>query len=288
MDSLPAGTRSGILLYSAGVFFFAVNDALGKWLVADYGVSQIMFLRMIGACAILIPMALTGRLSLRVRSQYGLHALRVMCSMADTFCFYYATRALPLADVMTFYMAAPLFILALSVPFLGERVGAVRWAAVACGFVGVVIALRPGTDAISPSALIALAGSLMFAATITTTRKLRGTDWRTLVAYQVIGSGLFGAATSAFGWVTPGVGDMGLMATVGIVSMLCFMGITRALALAPASVLAPLQYAAILWAALMGWAVWGDVPRSGIVLGGALIVVSGLVALRPERAVAVA
>lgn len=276
----PAG--AGIALYSLGVFFFAVNDALGKWLIADYSAGQLMAMRSIGAAAVLAVMLWRSGTSLRVSGQYRLHAFRILCSAGDTFAFYYATRALPLADVMAFYMAAPLIIVALSGLLLGERVGLVRWIAVACGFVGVLIALRPGHAALSPSALLALGGAGLFALTITVTRKLRGTDWLTLTAYQVLGTGAVGALTLVLDWTTPDLTDLALMFVVGIVSMLCFMAITRALGLAPASLLAPLQYTSIVWAALMGWMVWGDVPGATTLLGVAVIIVSGLFALRAK------
>ncbi len=280
----PAETGAGILLYSAGIFFFAANDALGKWLVTDYSVGQIMFLRAVGAGIPLAFMLWRRGVGLRVEGQYGLHLLRVLCSAADTFAFYFAARALPLADVMTFYLAAPLMIVGLSGALLGERMGAAHWMAVLAGFAGVVIALHPSAEsAVSASSLMALAGAFMFAGTMVTTRSLRGTHWLTLVAYQVIGSGVVGAAASGFTWVEPGAGDVGLMFAVGIVSMACFIAITKALALAPASLLAPFQYASIVWAAIMGWIVWGDIPTANTLLGVCIIVASGLFVLYRER-----
>ncbi len=272
----PAGSTVGMSLYVVGLFFFAVNDALGKWLVVDYSVGQIMMLRAVGASMLLVPMLLRQRVGLRLDGQLWLHAARIVCSIADTYSFYLSTRALPLADVMTFYLAAPLIIVALSAPLLGERVGIGGWAAVVVGFAGVMVALHPSGDALSPSALVALFGATMFALSITITRKLRGTHWLTLVTHQTIGTGLFGAATCTIVWVTPSLVDAGLMFLVGIVSSACFMCITKALALAPASLLAPLQYTSIIWAVLMGWMFWSDVPTPSILIGIAIIIGSGL------------
>lgn len=279
----PVSHLPGILLFLTGVFFFAINDALGKWLVADYSVSQLMLLRSTGAAVVLAVLIWRTRPSLRLRDQWGLHLLRILCMAGDTFAFYSATRDLPLADVMTFYMAAPLIITALSVPFLGERVGLHRWTAVLIGFCGVVLALRPSGAAFSAAALTALFGATMFALAITTTRKLRDTHWLTLVAWQFAGAGLIGAVGSPFGWVAPGALDVGLMFLVGIVAMACFVCITKAVAIAPASVLAPFQYTVIVWAAILGWLVWGDVPTLQIAIGNAIIVASGLYVLYRER-----
>ena len=177
----------------------------------------------------------------------------VLCAAIDTFAFYYATRFMPLADVMTFYMATPLIVTALSAPLLGEKVERFRWIAVVIGFVGVVIALRPSPQMFSWAAPIALFGATMFALSQTITRELRGVHWLPLVLWQFVGGGLIGAATVPWAWTTPNLFDLGLMALVGVVSMLCFIFIIRALALARAAVLAPLQYSAILWAAILGW-----------------------------------
>jgi S-adenosylmethionine uptake transporter len=273
----------GILMYLAGVFFFAANDALGKWLVHDFSVGEVMLLRSVGAVPVLLVVALVTRSSLVVHDQYGLHLLRIVCLAADSFSFYFATRSMPLADVMTFYMAAPLIITALSTIILREKVRWFRWTAVLVGFIGVVIALQPTGAAFTPAAFIALFGATMFGFSIVITRKLRAASWLPLVTWQFIGSGVIGAAVSSIGWVTPDPVSLALMFLVGIVSAACFVLITKALALAPASLLAPFQYSAILWAAVMGWLVWGDVPTTHIIIGNCVIIASGLVIFWRER-----
>ena len=273
---IPDTAGLGVVLYLAGVALFAVNDALGKWLVADYGVGQLMLLRSIGAGVVLAPMIVSLRLKFIDPRRPGLQALRVLCAAVDTFAFYYATRFMPLADVMTFYMATPLIVTALSALLLGEKVERFRWVAVLIGFVGVLIALRPSPQMFSWAAPIALFGATTFALSQTITRELRGIHWLPLVLWQFIGTGLFGAATIPWVWTTPGLFDLGLMFLVGAVAMLCFIFIVRALSLARASVVAPLQYSAILWAAILGWLIWRDVPTPPIVIGNAIIIGSGL------------
>ena len=202
--------------------------------------------------------------------------MRVLCAAVDTFAFYYATRTMPLADVMTFYMATPLIVTALSAPLLGEKVERFRWVAVLIGFVGVLIALRPSPQMFSQAAPIALFGATTFALSQTITRELRGIHWLPLVFWQFVGGGLIGAATVPWAWTTPSLFDLGLMFLVGAVSMICFIFIVRALALARAAVLAPLQYSAILWAAILGWLIWRDAPTLPIIVGNAIIIGSGL------------
>jgi drug/metabolite transporter (DMT)-like permease len=277
MPTLRSGTAGlGVVLYLAGVGFFAINDALGKWLVKDYGVGQLMMLRSIGAVIVLAPMILSLRVNVIDPRQAPLQGLRILVAAVDTFAFYYATRFMPLADVMTFYMATPLIVTALSAPLLGEKVERFRWIAVLVGFAGVIIALRPSPQMFSWAAPLALFGAVMFALSQTITRELRGVHWLPLVLWQFVGSGLIGAATVPFAWTAPTAFDVGLMALVGVVSMLCFICIVRALALARAAVLAPLQYSAILWAAIMGWLVWRDAPTLPIIVGNAVIIGSGL------------
>ena len=277
MPTPRSGTAGlGVGLYLLGVGFFAINDALGKWLVKDYGVGQLMMLRSIGAVIVLAPMILSLRVNVIDSRRAPLQALRILVAAVDTFSFYYATRFMPLADVMTFYMATPLIVTALSAPLLGEKVERFRWIAVLLGFVGVVIALRPSPQMFTWAAPLALFGAVMFALSQTITRELRGVHWAPLVLWQFVGGGLIGAATVPWAWTTPSLFDLGLMALVGAVSMLCFICIVQALAMARAAVLAPLQYSAILWAALMGWLVWRDAPTPPILIGNAIIIGSGL------------
>jgi len=275
-SSPPAAPGLGVALYLLGVFLFALNDALGKWLVADYGVGQMVMLRSIGAAIVLAPVIATMRVDLFDASQGRLKIVRVFAMAADTFSFYLATRFMPLADVMTFYMAAPLIVIALSAPLLGERVERFRRVAVAVGFVGVVVALRPSPSMFSWASLLALFGASMFALGQVATRKLRRTHWLPLIVWQFAGAGLIGAATTPFSWKTPGGFDLGLMFLLGVVSMICFIFITRALSMARAAVLAPLQYTSIVWATITGWLVWRDAPTWPIVLGNAIIIGSGL------------
>ncbi len=282
-STTSARHTAGIAFYLLGVFLFAANDALGKWLVVDYSVGELLLVRSVGGVAILLVIArYTGR-GLALNGQWGLQAARILFLTGDTYSFYYATRALPLADVMTFYMAAPLIVTALSGPILGEKVGPFRWGAVLLGFVGVLIALAPTSAAFSPSALIALFGATMFALSLTITRKLRDSHWLPLVMWQFVGAGMVGAVSSSFAWEAPDAVDTILMLVVGIVSSFCFVCITRALALAPTALLAPFQYSAIVWAGFLGWLIWHDAPTPRILAGNAIIIGSGLFVLYRER-----
>jgi S-adenosylmethionine uptake transporter len=293
MSANPAFARHslGIFCYLTGVAFFALNDALGKHLVGDYSVAQLLFVRGIGAVAVLVPIMLAMRVSFRLSGPWWMHVARILLQTADSYCFYFATWHLPLVDVMTFYMSAPIILTAISGLFLRERVGPYRWSAVIVGFAGVVIALAPGGEVVSSEkmlgSMIALIGAFVFAVSLAMTRKLRDTHPFSLVVSQFLVGGVIGAILCPLGWVTPPATECGLMLILGIVAAGCFLLIARALALAPASLLAPFQYSAIFWAGLFGWIWWHDEPTPRIILGNAILIASGLFVFYRERRLAV-
>ena len=277
--SLPGENLAvaGILLMLLGYFMFALNDAMGKWLVASYSVGQVLLVRSVGAFLVLSPMIVRQGVSDLVRpARPGLQAMRVLFATLDTALFYAAVVYLPLADVLTFYMAGPIYIAALSHVFLGEKVGWRRWLAIVVGFGGVVIALRPSTASLSLSSLFALLGSLSFAISMILGRRLRGTSDTTLVTLQTLGSLVLGLVLALADWRAPGVLDWAALLLLGVVSCVAHLLITRALKLAPASTLAPLQYTLLLWGVVFGVVFFGDVPDSQLLVGSAIIVLAGL------------
>ena len=277
---------AGVLLMLVGYFMFALNDAMGKWLVASYSVGQVLLIRSIGAFIVLAPMiAKQGSVPLRRLERPELQFLRVLLATADTVFFYAAVIYLPLADVMTFYMAGPIYIAALSHIFLGEKVGWRRWLAIVVGFGGVVVALRPSTASLSLSSLFAVLGSLSFAVSMILGRRLRTTSDTTLVTWQTIGALVMGFVLAVADWRTASSLDWSAMLLLGVVSCMAHLLITRALKLAPASTLAPLQYTLLIWAVVFGVAFFGDVPDSQMLIGSAIIVFAGLFIFHRQKVV---
>jgi drug/metabolite transporter (DMT)-like permease len=268
-----------------GMALFALNDALGKWLVASHSVGQVLLIRSLAALVVLAPFLWSFGLARLIRiDRPGLQALRVMFSTAEVFCFYLAVRDLPLADVMTFWLAAPIYVAAVSPFLLGERVGPRRWLAVALGFVGVLIALAPSGAVSGTATLAAIVGSGCFAAMVITGRTLRGTPDTALVFWQIVGAGLAGAVLAPIAWTAPTAIDWGLLSLVGVVAMLAHICVTRALKLADAALVSPLQYTLLPWAVLFGWVFFADVPTSAMLAGAAIIVAAGFMLLLPDRA----
>ena len=286
MLRLPAA-QLGVLLMLVGMALFSLNDAMGKWLVATYTVGQVLLIRSLAALVVLLPFLWSfGFRRLLAVERPGLQALRVLFATAEVFCFYLAVRDLPLADVMTFWLAAPIYVAAVSPFLLGERVGARRWIAIALGFLGVLIALTPSGAVSGTATLAAMIGSACFAAMVVTGRTLRGTPDTALVFWQLIGAGLAGAVTVPFAWSNPTPPDWALLSLLGVVAMLAHICVTRALKLADAALVAPLQYTLLPWAIVLGWLFFGDTPSPAMLLGGLIIVLAGLVLLLPRRAAA--
>ena len=276
---------AGIALMLLGDFIYSLSDALGKWLVATYSVGQLLLIRSSAALVVLAPFAWrAGRRAFATMPRPRLQILRVLLCSLEVVFFFWAVSYLPLADVTTFYLAGPIFVTALSPFLLGEKIDWKRWAAVLAGFVGVAVAMRPSLASVSSSALVALAGSLCFALLMMVTRAVRGTPDIVLATTQMISTGLFGAALAPFGWVAPSARDTALLALVGIVAMLGLVCVNRSLKLAPTSVVAPYQYSFILWAVILGYLVFGDVPTVPLLIGAAIIVAAGLFLFWHERA----
>jgi drug/metabolite transporter (DMT)-like permease len=266
----------GIGLMLVGVCLFSFGDALGKVLVARYPVSELLLLRATVPLLILLTLIWRHRATLPRLERSGLQLLRMVLSTAEVAAFFVAVVYLPLADVITYYLACPIFVTALSAIVLREKVGWRRWSAVVVGFCGVLIALQPSAQTVTWPALIALGGSFSFAVLMIVTRSLRATPDIVLAATQFAGTFTVGAVVAPFAWRTPGLPDLGLFVLAGSISIVALLCINRALKLAPASVVVPYQYSMILWAVMFGYAVFGDVPSLATILGAAIIICAGL------------
>jgi drug/metabolite transporter (DMT)-like permease len=269
----------------AGIAMFSVNDALGKWLLVDYSVAELLLIRSAAALVLLAPFIRnSGVAAFTTAPRPALQVARVVLSALEVAMFFWAVSYLPLADAVTFYLAGPIYVTALSVVLLGETVGWRRWSAVLVGFVGVVLALRPSAASFTLPALIALGGSIFFAILMITTRMLRETSDTVLVSGQNVATLLFGAAFAPFGWVTPSFRDFMLLSLFGVLSMVALACVNRSLKLAPASVVVPYQYTMIIWAIMLGYAVFGDVPDLLTLAGAAIIIAAGLYIFWREQA----
>ena len=275
---------AGIGLMLLGVFLFSLGDALGKHIVTIYAVGQLLLLRSIAALVLMSPSIWRHRAMFAKIDRPRLQLIRVMLSSAEVVAFFWASIYLPLADIITYYLVSPILVTAVSALFLKEQVGWRRWTAIVIGFAGVLIALRPSAQSLSWPALIALAGSAIFAAQMFITRSLRGTPDVVLAASQFASTLTLGGLLTLFaGWSTPTPHDSALFLVAGCISVGALLSVNRALILAPASVVVPYQYSMIIWATIMGYIVFGDVPSFSTLAGAAIIIAAGFYIFLRER-----
>jgi drug/metabolite transporter (DMT)-like permease len=268
---------AGIGLMLTGIALFSINDALGKWLLTTYSVGELLLVRSAAALVLLAPFLRQVGLAAFTRApRPSLQIARVLLSTLEVAMFFWAVSYLPLADTVTFYLAGPIYVTALSVILLGEKVGWHRWTAVIVGFLGVLLALRPTAASFTLPALIALTGSVFFAFLMIATRVLRETPNTVLIAGQIGGTLLFGVVIGPFGWITPSPRDFALLSLFGALSILALACVNYALKLAAASVVVPYQYTLIVWAILLGYVVFGDAPDAFTLSGAVVIILAGL------------
>jgi len=283
----PPGSANlaGIGLMVLGIFLFCCNDALGKWLLGTYPVWQMLAIRSFAAMLLLAPFIWREGSAVLAAPRPWLQIVRIMLSVAESIMFFIAVTHLPLADTVTFYLAAPIYVTALSALFLKEHVGWRRWSAVVAGFIGVMIALRPSAATLTLPALIAIAGSFCFAVFLIITRMLRGTSDVVMVGGQFAAMLVVSGIAAPFGWIPPSALDFGLLMVLGVVAMAAFACVNRSLKLSAASVVVPYQYTMIVWAVALGWIVFGDVPDAFTLGGAAIIITAGLYILWREQIV---
>jgi drug/metabolite transporter (DMT)-like permease len=274
----------GIALMLLAMLAFSFADAAGKTVVATYSVGQLLVLRALAGLLVLSPLIWRQRKAFVRLERPGLQLARTLIAACEVAVFYLATAYLPLADVITFYLASSLFVSVGAAVFLGETIDRARAIAIVIGFVGVLVALQPSPQSVSWPALIAILASVLFAGLLLLTRFLRNTPDMVLASQQFAGTLLLGAALAPPSWITPAPADLIWFAVSGAVSAVGLLCVNRSLRLAPASVVVPYQYTMIVFAAGFGWLMFGDVPSSATLIGGVIIVGAGLyLGLRERR-----
>ena len=275
-----------IVLMLAAVATFSLMDAGLKLLSAHYPPFQVAALRGASSLPLVLAWALaTTGLAPLLRVRWPLHLLRGALGIAMMASFVYALRTLPLTTAYSIFFIAPLLITALSGPFLGERVGPRRWGAIALGLLGVLVLLRPtGEGVLSLAALAVLLAALMYSVSAITVRLLARSDSTQAMMVWVLALMALGAGLLAWPhWVPIRGADLWLICGVGIAGALGQYAITEAFRLGEASLIAPLEYTALVWGVLLDATLWGVLPDAVTWLGAGIIVASGLYLLRREH-----
>ena len=275
-----------LLTMLVAVAVFSTMDAGLKLLSAHYPPFQVACLRAAASLPLVLSWALsTAGAATLLRVRWSLHLLRGAMGVAMMASFVYALRSLPLATAYSIFFVAPLMITGLSGPFLGEQVGARRWIAIAVGLVGVLVLLRPsGAGMFSLAALAVLLAALMYAATAITVQLLARTDSTQAMMVWIMVFMALGAGAIAWPhWIALRAQDLWLIAYVGVAGAVGQYAITEAFRLGEASMLAPLEYTALVWGVLLDVTLWHALPDAVTWVGAAIIIGSGLYLVRRER-----
>ena len=273
----------GVAFGLAGFFIFPIHDTFAKLLVQDLSVWQIMFFR--SSCILLVIMAFNGTAPFprAFKSPHrGLLATRALILVAAWAFYYSAARYLALGEMVTIYFGSPILVAFMAGPILGEKVTRGRWLAVAVGFVGVLIACRPGFSASGPILLALAAAGLWSISTILI--RLTKLAEPTSVNMVMTNLGFFVLAGLMLPWVwkTPSLHDCLLLAALSLAGALSQFLVFEALRRASASTIAPLEFTSLAWAFCLQYIVWGAQPDAFVLLGALLIGSSGLIIIWME------
>lgn len=268
----------GILYMIASTAAFAGGNAIVKWELAFYPVGETAFFRALFAFAtvavIIFPRS--GLAVLRTR-RYREHLQRGLSQFGSMICWFLAVRVLTLGAATAIGFAAPLFTTLLSILILKERVGVHRWGALVVGFIGVLIVTHPGAGTLTVGALFGLCNAVLISTVAIAIRRMSASEsTETLTIYQMTIITLCTVCLLPLGFKTPAWTDALGLAFAGIGNGIGQYWWTRALSLAPPSAVVPFNYLSLVWATILGFAVWGDRPGESLLLGSAVVVASGL------------
>ena len=281
----PSRLGLGVALTLASMLCFAAMDGISKHLAGALPIPQMLWVRYILFTALaLVVLRPRGLRHVWRSGQPLLQGARAALLVIENGLFVLAFTMLPLADVHAIAAASPLIVIALSPPLLGERIGWRRWAAVAVGFAGVLVIVRPGFQQIGLPILIALGCALLWALYQVMVRLCAATDGSdTTWLWSAVVGLVLTSAVGPFVWVWPDrAGWMWLIAIAGLGS-LAHLALIHALTIAEASALQPYGYTLLLWAAVIGYLAFGDAPDRWTLAGGAVIAASGLYAWHREQ-----
>jgi drug/metabolite transporter (DMT)-like permease len=276
---------TGIAFMIAAIGALACMDAALKHLAGRYPPLEVSALRGAAALPFVLGWAWWSGFGQIFRARWGLHVLRGVLAVAMLTGFVLAVRDLSLADAYAIFFGAPLVITALAVPLLGERVDGKRWAAIAIGLAGVLAMLKPsGEGLVSLAALGALVAMVCYSLSAITMRVLGRTDsavtmsvWFT--AFLTVGAG----ALALPDWVPVETRDLPWLVVVGLAGAVGQHCMGEAFSRAPASVVAPFEYTALLWGVSLDLLLWDVLPRPDMLLGAIIVIGAGLYLIRRER-----
>jgi drug/metabolite transporter (DMT)-like permease len=274
----------GIGLMVASTVLFATTAALAKWLAAFYPVGEVMFFRsfssLVVCSALVLP--LTG-LSVFSTKRPRDHLARGLSQSISQTLTVLAVSMMPLAGAIAINFSAPLWAALLSVLWLKEEAGPARWTALLIGFVGVLIVTHPGSDSLQVGALFALGNAIMYGSVTVAVRGMTATEsTATLLMWQMATMAPLHSLLLLFGFRTPTSLDAALLVLGGVANAAGQFFWTKALVLAPTTAVSPFYYLMLVWALVIGYLVWGDLPTAALLVGSGIVVACGLFLLWHE------
>ena len=289
MTALASSTRRdniplGILFMVLSTLLFAAVNALVKWEVALYPVGEVAFFRTLFSVIPILLFVLPRRgLGVFRTDRFRDHFRRAASQLGSMTCIFIAFKLMPLAGATAISFVAPLLTTLLSILLLKESVGIHRWSALVMGFVGVLLVTHPGAGEFQWGAVLALGNAVLISTVAIAIRQMSMTESSgTLIVYQILLLVPLTALLLPFGFYVPTSQDLALLLAAGIFNGLAQFWWTKALHLAPASAVTPFNYLSLIWAMIVGFVVWGDLPTAELILGSAIVVGSGLYLLWRE------
>ena len=280
----PANLRAIGLMLAATVAFTAMH-AMIRHVAQGLHPFEVAFFRNLFGLAFLAPWLFRYGLAPFRTSNLRLHGLRSILNLVSMLCFFSALTLAPLADVTAITFTAPIFACALAAPLLRESVGKLRWAAVALGFAGTLVVLRPGIGEIGAGPLLAVTAALLWGAAILVIKRMtRSAPSVTITAYMMIFLAPMSLAAAIPFWTWPSMEQCGWMLALAAFGTAGHLFLNQALKEGETSVVTPVDFVRLVWAAVIGYLVFGELPDAMTWAGGAMICASaGMIAWRERR-----
>lgn len=282
---LNAQNLRGLCYMAFGMFLFSLVDTQAKFLTESLHPLQVAWSRQMGMIIGVIFLLNRYGKSILKSEQWGLQISRGVAAAGSATLFITAIKYVPLADAVAVSFIAPFLVTILGAVILREYVGPRRWTAIAIGFVGMLIVVRPGYGVFHPAIMLVVAAATLFAARQIISRKLSGTDkTATTISYTALASVFMLSLPLPFVWKTPEWGfELGLIVSMALIGAVAEYFVIRALEVAQAVVLAPVHYSLLIWGTFYGWLVFDQLPDGWTWVGAAIIFATGIYTLHRER-----
>lgn len=277
----------GIMFALIAMMLFSCMAAIAKHFADHYSAFQIAFFRFFFALFPLFPLIVSsGGFEVFKTKRFFGHVWRSCVGTASLITYFYSLQHLPLADAVAVSFTNPIFITLLSMVLLKEKVGRNRWIAIVLGFIGVIIIAKPDGLNLNIGVFFGLASSMFYALAMISLRTLGGTEKvLTTTAYFTILASLMLAIPAALSWTAPPFLDLMIFILCGLLAGIGQLFLTSAYQNAPPSVISPFNYSSILWAVIIGFIAWGQIPALHVWIGATIVISTGIYILQQQNVV---